>query len=33
MAMIRQPENLPETIKAISGLLSLSQEEHANALG
>jgi DNA-binding transcriptional regulator YiaG len=33
MAMIRQPENFPETIKAVRRQLALSQEELAHALG
>ncbi len=33
MAMIRQPENFPETVKEVRRLLALSQEELAHALG
>ncbi len=33
MAMIRQPENFPETVKAVRLQLKLSQEELAHALG
>lgn len=33
MAMIRQPENFPETIKEVRRQLALSQEELAHALG
>lgn len=33
MAMIRQPENFPETVKAVRRQLALSQEELAHALG
>jgi putative transcriptional regulator len=33
MAMIRQPENFPETVKEVRRQLALSQEELAHALG
>ena len=33
MAMIRQPENFPDTVKEVRRQLSLSQEELAHALG
>jgi DNA-binding transcriptional regulator YiaG len=33
MAMIRQPENFPKTIKEVRRQLGLSQEELAQALG
>jgi putative transcriptional regulator len=33
MAMIRRPENFPETIKKVRRQLELSQEELAQALG
>ena len=33
MAMIRQPENFPETVKEVRRQLALSQEELAQALG
>jgi DNA-binding transcriptional regulator YiaG len=33
MAMIRQPENFPETVKEVRRQLGLSQEELAHALG
>ena len=33
MAMIRQPENFPETVKEVRQQLVLSQEELAHALG
>jgi DNA-binding transcriptional regulator YiaG len=33
MAMIRQPENFPETVKEVRRQLTLSQEELAHALG
>lgn len=33
MAMIRQPENFPETVKEVRRRLALSQEELAQALG
>jgi putative transcriptional regulator len=33
MAMIRQPENFPETLKEVRRQLGLSQEELAHALG
>jgi DNA-binding transcriptional regulator YiaG len=33
MAMIRQPENFPETVKEVRRQLALSQEELAYALG
>lgn len=33
MAMIRQPENFPETVKEVRRQLALSQEEPAHALG
>ncbi len=33
MAMIRQPENFPETVKEVRRRLALSQEELAHALG
>jgi DNA-binding transcriptional regulator YiaG len=33
MAMIRQPENFPETVKEVRRRLGLSQEELAHALG
>jgi len=32
MAMIRQPENFPETVKEVRRQLALSQEELAHAL-
>lgn len=33
MAMIRQPENFPATVKEVRRQLALSQEELAHALG
>ena len=33
MAMIRQPENFPETVKEVRRQLTLSQEELAHAFG
>ena len=33
MAMIRQPENFPETVKEVRRQAGLSQEELAHALG
>lgn len=33
MAMIRQPERFPETVKEVRRQLALSQEELAHALG
>jgi DNA-binding transcriptional regulator YiaG len=33
MAMIRQPENFPETVKEVRRQLGLSQEDLAHALG
>jgi DNA-binding transcriptional regulator YiaG len=33
MAMIRKPENFPETVKDVRRQLALSQEELAHALG
>jgi putative transcriptional regulator len=33
MAMIRQPENFPETVKEVRRQLALSQEELAHILG
>ena len=33
MAMIRQPQNFPATVKAVRLQLKLSQEELAHALG
>ncbi len=33
MAMIRQPENFPETVKEVRRQVGLSQEELARALG
>lgn len=33
MAMIRQPESFPETVKEVRRQLALSQEELAHALG
>lgn len=33
MALIRRPENFPETVKEVRRQLSLSQEELAQALG
>jgi DNA-binding transcriptional regulator YiaG len=33
MAMIRQPENIPEIVKEVRRQLALSQEELAHALG
>lgn len=33
MAMIRRPENFPETVKEVRRQLALSQEELAHALG
>jgi len=33
MAMIRQPENFPKTVKEVRRQLALSQEELAHALG
>lgn len=33
MAMIRQPENFPETVKEVRRQLALSREELAHALG
>jgi len=33
MAMIRQPENFPETVKEVRRQMALSQEELAHALG
>ncbi len=33
MAMIRQPENFPATVKGVRRQLALSQEELAHALG
>ena len=33
MAMIRQPENFPETVKEVRRQVGLSQEELAHALG
>jgi len=33
MAMIRPPENFPETVKEVRRQLALSQEELAHALG
>ena len=33
MAMIRKPENFPETVKDVRRRLGLSQEELAHALG
>jgi transcriptional regulator with XRE-family HTH domain len=33
MAMIRRPENFPETVKDVRRQLGLSQEELAQALG
>ncbi len=33
MAMIRQPENFPDTVKDVRRQLALSQEELAHALG
>jgi putative transcriptional regulator len=33
MAMIRQPENFPVTVKEVRRQLALSQEDLAHALG
>jgi putative transcriptional regulator len=33
MAMIRQPENFPKTVKEVRRQLALSQEELAHSLG
>lgn len=33
MAMIRQPENFPETVKEVRRQLALSQKKLAHALG
>ncbi len=33
MAMIRKPENFPETVKEVRRKLALTQEELAHALG